>query len=58
MASEAARIWCKPRHDRRCWLLQQCGEQRAHIRRLEVRETKDIPLEKRTPMALEIDRRD
>jgi hypothetical protein len=45
-------------HDRLCWLIQKRVEKRFYIRRVEVRGTKYIPLEKLTSIALEIGRRD
>jgi hypothetical protein len=45
-----------PRHDRLCWLIQKCAGKRSCTRRSKAKETADIPLVIRTPMALQIDR--
>jgi hypothetical protein len=49
---------CKPRHDRLWWLSHTCVDKRSHRQPLEGRETRDIPPEKRTLMALEMNRHD
>jgi hypothetical protein len=41
-------------HDRLCWLSQIRADQRFWMRSLEVRETEDISLVKRTPMVLDV----
>jgi hypothetical protein len=48
----------RPRHDRLCWLSQQCADKWFSIRDLKAREIQQIPLAIVAPMTLEIDRRD
>jgi hypothetical protein len=45
-------------HDGLCWLNQKCADKRPRLERLADRDTAYIPLVTRTPLALEVDRRD
>ena len=47
----------KPGQHRLCWVSQKRAGKRVYTRRLKDSETKYMPLETLTPMALEIDRR-